>query len=214
MATRSSTRTATRPAAAKAAAAAPAERIDPTLLPAGPAAVLAATGKTWEQWFALLDAAGVAAQRLDHTRAWQATLALMPGSDGWWAQMVSVGYERVRGLRALHQSCNGEFQASVSRTLPVPLAQAYAAFAEQAALWLAAPDLAYTKLNRDKNIRARWPDGSRVDLRFTAKGPARCQVVADTTKLEDAAGVAAAKAFWQARFARLSDFLGLGAPAG
>lgn len=175
----------------------------------GDAVVRSRTGRGWDDWFALLDGERVAARKLDHSGVWQAARKLDPKLDEWWAQMVSVGYERARGLRELNQSCNGEFQASVSKTLPVSLDAAFAAWADAAREWLDAPGLSFTKINRGKNIRARWPDGSLIDVRFTGKGPAKVQIVADTTRLDSTTAVAAAKALWQDQFGRLSRYLGL-----
>ncbi len=121
---------------------------------------------------------------------------------------VSVGYERVRGLREKHESCDGEFQATLSKTFSVPLFAAFAAWADASIRgeWLDAPDLSFTKLNAGRNIRARWPDGSLLDIRFNATGPDRCQIVVDTMKLNDGEAVQQAKAFWQAQFERLQHY--------
>ena len=45
---------------------------------------------------------------------------------GWWAQTVTVGYERIKGLRAVGQRRDGTFEANKSRTFAVPLARLYA----------------------------------------------------------------------------------------
>jgi hypothetical protein len=183
--------------------------VDTSLFPCGEEALRAATGKGWSEWLALLDAAGAAAQSLDHPRILELAMQSLPDSAGWWAQMVSVGYERVRGLREKHESCNGEFQATLSKTFPVPLFAAFAAWADATLRrnWLDAPDLSFTKLNAGKNIRARWPNGALLDIRFNATGPDKCQIVVDTRKLGDAEAVRAAKAFWQAQFDRLQEYL-------
>ncbi len=68
-------------------------------------------------------------------------------------------------------------------------------------------DLDFTKLNVGRNIRARWPDGTLLDIRFTDAGPDKCQVVVDTMKLTDAEAVQKAKAFWQAQLERLQAYL-------
>jgi len=182
--------------------------IDTSLFPCGDDALRAATGKGWNEWLAQLDAAGAAAKGLDHNRLLDLTMKSLPESAGWWAQMVSVGYERVRGLRQMHESCNGEFQATLSKTFPVPLFAAFAAWADASIRgeWLDAPDLSFTKLNAGRNIRARWPDGSLLDIRFNATGPDRCQIVVDTMKLNDGEAVQQAKAFWQAQFERLQHY--------
>lgn len=183
--------------------------MDVSLFPCGDAAVRAATGKTWNEWLALLDAAGAAKQGLDHQRIWELAMRALPESAGWWGQMVSVGYERVRGLREKNQSSAGAFQSTSSKTLAVPLFAAFAAWADEGLRgnWLEAPDLDFTKLNVGRNIRARWPDGTLLDIRFTDAGPDKCQVVVDTMKLTDADAVQKAKAFWQAQLERLQAYL-------
>ena len=183
--------------------------VDASLFPCGDAALRAATGKSWSEWLTLLDAAGAAAQNLDHTRMWELVMQSLPDSAGWWGQMVAVGYERARGLREKHESCNGEFQATLSKTFQVPLFAAFAAWADAALRenWLDAPGLDFTKLNAGKNIRARWPDGTLLDIRFNATGPDKCQIVVDTMKLNDAEAVRHAKAFWQSQFEKLGQYL-------
>ncbi|HVT31547.1 MAG TPA: hypothetical protein VHE32_02795 [Rhodanobacteraceae bacterium] len=182
---------------------------DSALLPCGDEALRAATGKDWGEWFALLDAAGAAARSLDHAKIWDLAMQALPASAGWWGQMVSVGYERARGLRAKHETSSGDFQATFSRTLPVPLFAAFAAWADEALRgnWLDAPGLDVTKINAGRNIRARWPDGRLLDIRFEASGPDACRIVVDTMKLADAGAVQEAKVFWQGQLDRLRSFL-------
>jgi hypothetical protein len=182
--------------------------LDTSLFPCGDEALRAATGKDWSEWLAVLDAAGAAEKKLDHQRVWDLAMQSLPETAGWWGQMVSVGYERARGLREKHESCDGEFQATLSKTFPVPLCAAFAAWADASLRgeWLDAPGLAFTKLNAGKNIRARWPDGALLDIRFNATGPDRCQIVVDTMKLDNGEAVQRAKAFWQAQFERLEQY--------
>jgi hypothetical protein len=183
--------------------------VDTSLFPCGDEALRTATGKDWSEWLAVLDAAGAMKTGLDHERIWDLAMQSLPEKAGWWGQMISVGYERARGLREKHESCNGEFQATLSKTFPVPLFAAFAAWADAhlRGQWLDAPELSFTKLNVGKNIRARWPDGARLDIRFNATGPDKCQIVVDTMKLDDNAAVQRAKAFWQAQFERLQHYL-------
>ena len=187
----------------------PPKPADPSLFPCGDAALRAATGKGWDEWLTLLDAAGAARQAFDHQKVLDLAMQSLPESAGWWGQMVSVGYERVRGLREKHESCSGDFQSTLSKTFQVPLFAAFAAWADASlrGQWLDAPGLDFTKLNAGKNIRARWPDGALLDIRFNATGPDKCQIVVDTMKLTDAEAVAKAKAFWQSQFERLQQYL-------
>ena len=183
--------------------------VDTSLFPCGDVALRAATGKGWSEWLSLLDASGAAAQALEHQRIWDLVMQSLPESAGWWGQMISVGYERARGMREKHETSAGDFQCTFSRTFPVPLFAAFAAWADKGLRqnWLDAPGLDFTRLNMGKNIRARWPDGSRLDIRFNANGPDKCQIVVDTMKLADAEAVQKAKAFWQAQFERLQAYL-------
>ena len=79
-------------------------------------AVAAATGRGWSEWFAILDDAGAA--KMKH-----ADIARMVGEQhevsGWWAQTVTVEYERERGLRDVHQTTRG-YEVSVSKTVRSP----------------------------------------------------------------------------------------------
>jgi hypothetical protein len=197
--------------AASSRRAAGSSKFDASVFPVGDDALRKATGRSWEQWLGVLDKAGAAARSLDHQQIVALAMKALPGMDGWWGQMVSNGYERARGLREKHQSSAGGFQATISKTLPIPLFAAFAAWADQTLRrgWLDAQDLDFTRLNAGRNIRARWPDGSVLDIRFNATGPDKCQIVVDTMKLPDAGAVERAKAFWQEQFERLQAYLRL-----
>jgi hypothetical protein len=54
------------------------------------------TGRSWAEWFAILDAWDAPSQ--GHTRSAR-HLVEMHGVSGWWAQTVTVRYEWERGLR-------------------------------------------------------------------------------------------------------------------
>ncbi len=79
-------------------------------------AVRAATGRGWDDWCDLIDAwpgradghSAIAAYLQDHLDV-----------DGWWAQSVTVGYERITGRRLPHQRPDGTFTAGKSRTIAV-----------------------------------------------------------------------------------------------
>ena len=67
-------------------------------------AVKAKTGKTWAQWFALLDKSR--AQAMSH----KDIVAVLAGKNGlgpWWRQMVAVAYEQAKGLRDKHEKPDG-----------------------------------------------------------------------------------------------------------
>ncbi|GAA1824757.1 DUF4287 domain-containing protein [Nesterenkonia flava] len=74
------------------------------------------TGRGWDEWVALIDAGPGRAAGHAAIAAW---LVEEHGVDGWWAQGVTVGYERITGLRLPGQMKDGTFSVSRSKTLPL-----------------------------------------------------------------------------------------------
>ncbi len=168
------------------------------------AAVAAKTGRTWAEWAAALDAHG--ARDLDHTCIASLVRERWPEIGPWWAQTVTVGYERIRGLRQHGQLCNGDFAASKSKTFPVPIATLFAAFGDARASWIGAPTELRTA-RPGRSMRLTWPDGTIVAIGFTDKGPNKSAVSIQHTKLESAARRGAEKQAWAERLARLAELL-------
>lgn len=168
-------------------------------------AVENATGRGWDAWLTLLDKAGAATMKHKDIAA---MLHAEHDVSGWWSQMITVGYERARGLRKVHEKTDG-FSASVSRTLAAPVGEVYRAFATPAgrADWLGAPEQRFkvTTANTDKSLRIAWGESMRVEVNFYAKGPAKCQVQVQQNKLRAAGDVAKAKAFWAGAIDRLRE---------
>src|SRR5262245_39510968 len=71
------------------------------------AAVKEKTGRTWAGWVATLDRAG--AHEWPHAKIAQ-YLSKECAVPPWWSQMVTVGYERIKGLRAVGQRRDGAFE--------------------------------------------------------------------------------------------------------
>jgi uncharacterized protein YndB with AHSA1/START domain len=168
-------------------------------------AVQAKTGKTWDEWFAVLDAEG--AQAMSHPQIAR-YLAERHGVPDWWSQMVTVGYEQARGLRQVHQKTDG-FTANASKTLAVPLATLYEVWADEARRnsWLGEASLTIRKATPNKSIRITWGDGARLDVDFYARGEGKTQVSLQHSKLPDAEAAATMKAYWAEVFERLKVFL-------
>src|SRR5687767_11255148 len=77
------------------------------------------TGCTWARWVAALDYHGAA--QMTHGEI-AALVNAKYKIDGWWSQAVTVGYERIKGLRAIGQRRDGGYEANKSRTYNVPVA--------------------------------------------------------------------------------------------
>jgi len=170
-------------------------------------AVRAKTGKSWSEWFAVLDAAGAA--EMDHP-AIAKYLYNELGVPDWWSQMVTVGYERARGRRRVHETARG-FQISRSKTIEVSAARAFKAWSEAAIRnrWLPGKELKIRKATRNKRIRGTWsPDGSDLTVDFTAKGPSKVQVVVQHNRLPDPKQAERMKVFWSAALTKLKEQLG------
>lgn len=74
------------------------------------------TGKTLENWYALLNEQG--GRELNHTSIAK-TLTADYSVSPWWAQTVTVEYERFIGRRVPGQQSDGTFQTGIRKTLPV-----------------------------------------------------------------------------------------------
>jgi len=169
------------------------------------AAIKAKTGCTWELWAKPLDYAG--AQAWPHRRIAEYVHKKFKVGD-WWSQTVTVGYERIKGLRATSQRRDGTFEAAKSKTFAVSLARLYRSWSDPKfrTKWLPV-DLKVRSAAPQKYMRITWPDGTTVVLGFTKKGAAKSQVAVQHTKLSDRAAVMKMKAFWQERLGALGEVL-------
>ena len=165
-------------------------------------AVKAKTGKTWKQWFTILDKAG--AKKMSHPEIVKC-LSELHDVGPWWRQMVTVTYEQARGLRQPHQKPGG-FEISVSRTINVPLAKLYKAFATDKARngWLAEDKLGVRTSTANKSIRGAWNEvQTSLEISFVPKGDNKSQVVVTHRKLPNAKASATMKTFWGKALDRL-----------
>lgn len=169
-------------------------------------AVRAKTGRTWQEWFEILDQEG--AREMPHGQIAEIVYGKYE-IDGWWAQMVTVAYERERGLRDKHQKPDG-YEISGSKTLPVPIETLFAAWQDETARgrWLGEKGLTVRKATPNKTMRVTWPDKTNVVVYFTAKGEAKSQVTVQHGKLPDAEAAARRKAWWAEALERLRTELG------
>jgi hypothetical protein len=162
--------------------------------PMSDAAVAAKTGRTWAAWVAALDRAG--ARRLSHKEIAGLVRARF-GVGPWWAQSVTVGYERLTGKRANLEKVGG-FAAGNSLTVASDLEQLYdtAADSRRHLEWLP-PGVVVHKATRPKSMRATARDGSRsISFYFYAKGPGKAQVTVQQEKLGSQTAALRLKKVW------------------
>lgn len=164
-------------------------------------AVKAKTGKDWVQWVAALDQHDCAT--LSHAQIAKLVGEHWPEIGGWWAQSVTVSYERIRGLRVKGQLCTGDFAASRSKTYPVSVQRLFEAFGEERDAWIGTPTEVRTATPH-RSVRLTWPDGTIVAAWFTDKGPDKSSVAIQHDKLESEARREAEKRAWGERLKRLA----------
>ncbi len=162
------------------------------------------TGRTWAHWVGVLDRAG-AAQK-PHREIAQYVSSL--GTPNWWSQMVTVGYERIRGLRDRGQRRGGGYEASKSRTFNVSVGTLFNAFANarQRRRWLPVK-IAVRSATPQKRMRATWDDDTVVVFEFMSKGSAKSAVAVGHQKLPDKSAADAVKKAWSGYFDRLGQVL-------
>ena len=124
--------------------------------------------------------------------------------------MVTVGYERLRGLRAANQRRSGAFEISKSKTIAAPAARVFAAWqsAAQRKRWLANPEIDIRTARAPKSIRFVWVDGkTRGEASFMPKGE-KTAVTVTHTKLADAKNAEKMKEYWSQQLEALAaEFL-------
>jgi Domain of unknown function (DUF4287) len=165
-----------------------------------------ATGRTWEAWLSILDRWGARDRKHGETVDF---LMTQHDVEGWYAQAITVGYERARGMRLKHQQADG-FTISASKTIAVPIDALLDAFvsSRRRKRWLTDGAMSLRTSQPGRTARFDWEDGStRVNISVIDKGPSKSMVAVAHERLADADDAETAKALWKERLARLKSFL-------
>jgi hypothetical protein len=164
-------------------------------------AIRRGSGKGWKEWIRILDAWG--ARERSHTEIARHVSGEL-GVTGWWAQAVTVGYERARGLRAPNQKSDG-YCAYASKTVYAPVDELAEAFTKASARrrWLDPGTLQATS-STGRSARFSAPGSTRVLAYFEDKGPGTSQVSIQHERLDGPDDVATWRAFWRERLSRLA----------
>jgi hypothetical protein len=164
------------------------------------------TGCTWERWVKALDR--TEAYTWPHREIAKHVMEKYK-IPSWWAQTVTVGYERIKGMRAIGQRRDGSFEASKSKTLAVPLARLYRAFVDTRTRgrWLPGVNLTVRTATREKSMRITWPDKTSVEVGFMRKAPGKSLVALTHSKLPDHDSITRMKRYWTERLGALEEVL-------
>lgn len=103
-------------------------------------AIRTGTGKDWAEWLDVLDPWG--AYERSHGEITRYVMETF-GIDGWWANGVALGYDRIRGKREAGQRVDGRYSGTASKTVLVAVHAHQAMWVEEALrdTWLAAGTL-------------------------------------------------------------------------
>jgi uncharacterized protein YndB with AHSA1/START domain len=129
--------------------------------------------------------------------------------DGWWSQSVTVGYERIKGLRARGQRRDGSYEATKSRTFDVPVETLFDAWADENVRrrWLNGANEKLRTATSPKSLRLGWADGSIVAVGFLTKGRSKSSVAVQHEKLPDRETANRLKQYWSDRLDALAELL-------
>lgn len=198
------------------------------------AAVKAKTGKTWKQWFAILDKWG--AKKKAHKDI-ALYLREKLGATAWWSQMITVEYERKqRGRKVGERPVEGGFTMDVQRTVKSSAKEAFDTFlqAQHAAKWFtkkAKADVrvggSYSNSDGDmgeflavdapKRARFTWDNkrhcpGTIVELTVRSAGPGKVAVGISHSRLKSAKDREKMKQGWSWALDSFKSYIETGEP--
>jgi len=198
-------------------------------------AVRKRTGKSWAQWFRVLDRWGAVKKGHKETARY---LGDHHGLEPWWAQMVTVRHERERAGRPLHQRASGAYEISVSRVIAAPSRRVFDCFLEPTDLskWFARGASVEARVggryrNRDgdrgeflairrpKLLRFTWENprhapGTVVEIAIAAKERGKVSAALTHRKLKSRRDAAKMKAAWSWAMDSLRSYVETGRPIG
>ncbi len=195
-----------------------AQRAKPTM---SDASFVKKTGHNLLHWFAVLDKFGAVAK--GHTAAAR-HLYEDHKVDGWYAQGITVSYERARGVRAMNQRCDGAFEVSASKVVTASSKQLVKAFrdARERERWIGDADpkiaAALAKGLADKKssgvvvrpdglvrFRYKWDD-TTVQFYLAPKAGGKFIVTVTHMKLANADAVETYRSQWRTVLAALAEY--------
>ncbi len=187
------------------------------------AASIKKTGHDLAHWFAVLDRFGAVDK--GHTASAR-HLYEAHDVDGWYAQGITVAYERERGVRGMNQRCDGAFEVSASKVMNATTKQVVKAFSDARTRnkWIneaehsLADALAKGVANKKSKgfvvrpdgqarFRYKWND-TTVQLYMIPKSKEKISVVVQHTRLPSGDSVEVYRGQWKTALGLLADHFG------
>lgn len=165
-------------------------------------AVLQATGRSWREWFGLMESAGMG--DLSHSEI-VSVLRDEHGVPSWWQQSIADAFERFIGRRPATGTEDG-FHASVTCTVDLPAETVYRMWADDGArgTWLRKRDFEVTMRDPGRAVSGTWSrDGSDLEVSIEEIEEGRCRITILHRKLADVETVETMRKFWKMAVGRL-----------
>ena len=156
--------------------------------------ITANTGRSWDEWRTLIE--GWPGHSAGHTgvASW---LVDEHGVDDWWAQAVTVGWERISGRRLPHQMADGTFTANASATIATDAEALRELLLDDAGRRDLFPgeDVELRSRPTSKNVRLALRGGT-AEIAITPRDDGRVKLAVAHAKLASPQDVEYWKAFW------------------
>jgi len=164
------------------------------------------TGCTWEKWVKSLDYHG--AEKMSHREIAELVSAKYK-VPSWWTQTVTVGYERIKGLRARGQRRDGTYEATKSRTFNVSIDKLFDAWADARSRnrWLTDAKVKVRSATKPKYLRLDWNGNTIIAVGFLSKGERKSSVAVQHAKLADKETADRLKKYWSDQLDNLAGVL-------
>lgn len=157
-------------------------------------AIIKGTGKGWDEWCDLIEAWP------GHTNGHAAIASYLvseQGVDAWWSQGVTVGYERIVGLRLPYQRPDGTFVANKSRTIAIDARELRAMLIDDDSRRELFGGLETDLRSKPTAKALRFGVGPGVaQITMTTTSDGRTKITVDHRQLPDFADVAEWKFYW------------------
>lgn len=161
--------------------------------------IVAATGRTWDEWLAYFEFEG--AVTMNHKEL--VATASKAGAPAWWGQMIAVKYEQHVGRRVPGQSTSGTFNISVSKTWEGSLDEALKRWTKAMAPRSEVSGVAI-KRGPDVSQSEKWrywraglADGTRVVVNISAKSADKSVISVQHENLESDDDAQQWRGYWK-----------------
>ncbi len=166
--------------------------------------LIALTGMNWMQWMSLLDSELAFRKNPGEIKN---IIRDQASFDEITTGAILEKYLKEKGLLEKLPLAK-EIEITSTLTIETPLHVAESAFTDLALRneWLPEVDL-ILKLNPGKNLRFAWQNAQVVVVTFNPKGPSKCQISLQHSKLPDMISSVEMKSFWKEKLAKLARLL-------